>query len=90
MPMSFAGYVAPSRKATLIFCAPMTTCAFVTITPSSRMTNPEPSPGVTSVRAPPPPPKNMSKGDAATRCTTSVCTVTTAGDTLATASVIAV
>ena len=35
IPMSLAGYVAPSRSAMLIFWAPVTTCAFVTMTPSS-------------------------------------------------------
>ena len=53
------------------------------------MMKPEPSPGVICSWVPPPP-KNQSNGAAATRCTTSVCTVTTVGETRATASVMAV
>ena len=43
-PTSFAGYVVPSRSATEMRVAPRTTCAFVTMTPSARMMNPDPSP----------------------------------------------
>jgi len=53
------------------------------------MMNPVPRPADDRVLDPPPP-KKLSKGSAWTRWTTSVCTVTTAGATFATASVMAV
>ena len=87
-PSSFAGYVVPSRRATEIFVAPLMTCALVTMAPSDRTMNPEPSPA--AARWPERPPKNCSNTSAATRSITSVCTVTTDGATRATASVIAV
>src|SRR5215467_7281537 len=68
------------------FCAPATTCAFVTITPSFRTTNPVPRPACVRGCARP---KNISNGSCGDWSTTSVCTVTTAGETLATAAVIA-
>src|SRR6266480_6444225 len=88
MPTSLAGYVVPSFIATEIRVAPATTWAFVTIAPSGRTMNPEPRPA--AERWPERPPKNCSKTSAGTRSTTSVCTVTTDGATLATAWVIAV
>ncbi len=87
-PSTFAGYVVPSRMATSTVCAPLTTCALVTMTPSPRITNPEPSPG--RMRVPEPRPKNASNGSTAACCTLSVCTVTTLGATRATASVMTV
>mgnify|MGYP006205857921 CR=1 FL=1 len=75
-----------SRIATEMLLAPSTKCAFVTTIPSARTMKPEPSPGV--MRRPPcPPPKNQSNGSTGARETISVCTVTTAGETLAIASV---
>ena len=89
MPTTFASYVWPSRMATLTFVAPATTCAFVTITPLACTMKPDPMPAC--VRRPPrPPPNIISNGSAGTCCTLSVCTVTTAGATFATASVMAV
>ena len=68
--------------------APATTWALVTMSPSARMMNPVPSPEDDRVLGLPP--KNDSKGSTGTRWTTSVWTVTTAGATFATASVMAV
>src|ERR1700682_4313842 len=68
--------------------APATTWALVTIAPSGRIMNPDPMPA--AERWPDRPPKHCSNTSAGTCSTTSVCTVTTAGATRATASVIAV
>src|SRR5688500_9853186 len=86
-PRRRAGNVVPSGRATEIRVAPTTTCALVMTMPSARVMNPEPSPGRT--RVPPRPPKK-SNGSTGPRSTVSVCTVTTAGATCATASVMAV
>src|SRR6185312_12908689 len=72
------------------FVAPATTCAFVTITPSDRTMKPVPSPACVCVCGRPPP-KSQSNGSTCSCCCccTSVCTVTTEGETLETADVMA-
>src|SRR5918996_834566 len=86
-PRSRAGKVVPSASATEMRVAPTTTCALVMTTPSARVMNPDPRPGSTRV---PGRPRNASSGPVGPRSIISVCTVTTAGATWATASVIAV
>ncbi len=88
IPRTLAGYVVPSRRATLTLDAPATTCALVTITPLGWVMKPDPMPDRVCV----PPsrfPKKNANGSTGVRKTVSVCTVTTAGATRATASVMA-
>src|SRR5512143_2477479 len=85
-PSTLAGYTVPSRAITETLFAPATTCAFVTMTPSLRTTNPVPNPACVRGCARP---KNKSNGSCGDWSTTSVCTVTTDGATFATAAVIA-
>ena len=86
MPRTVAGYTVPSRIITDTLVAPATTCAFVTMTPSARTTNPVPSPADVRGCARP---KKTSNGSCGAWFTASVCTVTTDGETFATAAVMA-